>query len=184
MVQKPTVDSACRDVLQAVTVFIFPGLLFFITTPNFHIRLRCSAINRLRYHNGKYNGPTLVFQVFVDHTRRIVSVGPGYNGCRADKTIAQTDDFIQGIHARGMYADRTFNLYTGRKSPDGNWEQKQWSGFYTITDAGTHGYDCSTMHHAQVTTSGAAHKSVHVVACTRLHFMFSFRSRHGITMQI
>ena len=42
-----------------------------------------------------------------------MSVTNGYPGTVNDKTIARYDDFLQSIHARGRYADKQYDLYTG-----------------------------------------------------------------------
>lgn len=46
--------------------------------------------------------PTVVYEVVVDRSRRIMSATDGHPGARNDKTIVRYDDLVQGMHKGGM----------------------------------------------------------------------------------
>lgn len=60
---------------------------------------------------GKEEYPTLVFNVTVSHSGRVLSVTKSFWGARNDKTIVRYDQHIMNIKNNKIYDDVVFELY-------------------------------------------------------------------------
>ena len=78
---------------------------------------------------GKEGFPTLVFQVVVDHDRRIQYVSNYFYGANNDITICYNDLYTRQVLA-GAFKDVSYELY------DANGKSLLVKGGYLITDGG------------------------------------------------
>ena len=75
----------------------------------------CPESERFNYKTGRYPYPTVVFQVWVDHTRQILAAE---HGNRNDKSIARLDPFLTSIR-NGIYANIPFRLFSDVETSPG-----------------------------------------------------------------
>ncbi len=100
-----------------------------------HISLeKCSY--RLRQNNlgGKSKLTTRMFNLTVNHRRRILSTTPGYPGRWNDKTLVLFDDFVRGIHEGSLMEDVSFELL--ERNAQGHINSARYKGPWLIVDNG------------------------------------------------
>jgi hypothetical protein len=122
-------------VLQVVIVSIFRGEQMFSVRDANVIRHGCPESERFNYKTGRYPYPTVVFQVWVDHTRLILAAEPGHHGNRNDKSIARLDPFLTSIR-NGIYANIPFRLFSDVETSPGVFAHQDHIGLWTMTDGG------------------------------------------------
>ena len=83
-------------------------------------------------HRGKEGYPTLVFNVCVSHTRRILNVAGAFPGARNDKTTVKVDTFVRAVRTMAVYTEYAFRLlrFTG--------QQALMKGAWILCDGGYH----------------------------------------------
>ena len=78
----------------------------------------------------KEGKPTLVFEVIVDFTRRVLAVTHGFPGSENDRTISRNDTALKKIRTEEPYTTQPFELL------DADSAKRQWLGAYLICDNG------------------------------------------------
>jgi len=84
----------------------------------------------LNVHTGKEGYPTRVYEVTVNHQRRILSCTAGLPGTASDKTVCRSDGFIEVLRSDPLYANLEFSI--GSEATG----QLNFKGVYLISDAG------------------------------------------------
>jgi hypothetical protein len=97
-----------------------------------HVIWQACPLGLARDHTGKEGVATRLFQVAVNHVRRIISVASSAPGSVNDKTMAHIDPFIQKLRKDPIFTEAEFKLY------DKTGTQYKIKGAYAISDNGYH----------------------------------------------
>jgi hypothetical protein len=93
---------------------------------------RCNA-SLTTLAKGKEGFPTVVFQLVVNHRRRILHSTGGFLGATNDKTIARFDEYMMALRGcTALASNFKFKLFRA------NGTQEQHVGAYILTDNGYH----------------------------------------------
>lgn len=104
----PTTAVEAADSLEIYRRLGFPGAVGSVDCT--HVLWgRCPAQHHSAY-SGKEKKPTVAYEVTVDHTRKILYVSIGHPGSRNDKTIVNTDEFVQKLKNKEILQDVEFEL--------------------------------------------------------------------------
>lgn len=85
---------------------------------------------------GKEGYPSLVFEVCVDHMRRVRASTNSFYGSLNDKTIIKYDDYIQAVRKGQKWGDVVFEVF------DAHGNTKEETGVWFICDNGYHRWSC------------------------------------------
>ena len=75
-----------------------------------HIKMNKCAVSLTNDCSGKEGFPTLVYQVVVDHTRRILSATNEFWGTINDKTIIRYDDYVMAVKEKRVWMDLKYTM--------------------------------------------------------------------------
>ncbi len=107
----------------------FPGCIGSIDCT--HVRWdRCPKELKHLCTSGKEDGPTLKFQVVVDHDRRVLHVSEAFVGTAHDQNCLQNDTFPLYVLLGEVYKDVIFTT-----KEEGRYKQT-WEGVYFLSDQG------------------------------------------------
>jgi hypothetical protein len=117
-----------RDNMLQYSQLGLPGAIGSVDATHLHWR-QC-PVQLTNYCKGKEGYPTVAFQVVVNHSRKIMSVGELFYGSHNDKTLNRFDEFVIKIADEGLYDDEEFIIM----APDGT--PVKVRGLYFISDNG------------------------------------------------
>ncbi len=104
-----------------------------------HVVWDCCRASLLSSCRGKEKVPTLVFQVVVSPTKKILAVQGYYYGCLNDKTIARFDPAISALRAKGEFlAELEWSCISSNEN--GVMTKVTRKGMYFICDGGYHSW--------------------------------------------
>jgi hypothetical protein len=124
-----------------------PGALG--STDCVHVRWEMCPAGEFSLHKGKEGYATLVYEVTVDHHRKIMAVTRGFPGTMNDKTVVRFDGFVTSIRDKKAYAEVTFELL------DKNGIAHLQKGVYLIVDGGYHQWRCLQCPYKHATEASA-----------------------------
>jgi hypothetical protein len=102
------------------------------STDGFHILWDMCPAQKRNLYKGRYDYPSIAFNVTTDHKYRIIGVSGGHPGSNADKTIVQYDGLVDRVRNNENFTNHTYELYT----KDGT--TRLVRGCYFICDQGYH----------------------------------------------
>ena len=97
---------------------------------------KCNA--RLKNHNsgGKDSHTTRVFNIVVNHRRKILNTTPGFPGRWNDKTIVLFDGMLRSMNEGKIYQNIEYDLWT-------NGKYQKFRGAYVMVDNGYLNWSCT-----------------------------------------
>ena len=79
---------------------------------------------------GKSGGPTVKFEVVVDHDRRVLHVSEAFTGVAHDQSVMENDPFPRDIAYGKLYVNTEPKVVFVKKE-EGNYQQF-WEGVYFL----------------------------------------------------
>jgi hypothetical protein len=126
-IPKPTRQDIRDNMLQYSQLGL-PGAVGSVDATHLHWR-KC-PVELTNFCKGKEGYPTVAFQVVVNHSRKIMSVGELFYGGHNDKTLNRFDEFVIQISEKSLFDDEEFIII----APDGI--EIKVRGLYFISDNG------------------------------------------------
>lgn len=125
----PPQGDQLKESLQTFEKLGFPGCIGSIDCT--HIRWdHCPHSWKNNMTSSKEAGPTVKFEVVVDHNRRVLHVSEAFTGVAHDQSILENDTFPSEVNCCTAYKDMIFTT-----KEEGNYEQT-WEGVYFLSDQG------------------------------------------------
>lgn len=149
----PPSASEIAEIEKIYSRLGFPGCIG--SMDGVHVGWACCPAQLLLEHKGKEGFPSLVYNVIVDHLRRIYSVTRGNPGTISDKTIVKYDSFVCGLKNNTLYPDFRYRLRKDRQSLNDQ-DFLIMNLPYVINDGGYLEY-LVTMHHDKQSTDEDHH---------------------------
>jgi len=137
-VQPPRTPGEIEEVQQVFGLCGFPGAISSMDAV--HIPWDNAPSQENYLHKGKEGYATLVWNVNVTHSRRIIHVRGPYAGGKNDKTLVRDDAYIRQLRTLPIFTSRVWHTYI-----DMDLGVEEHTGVHCINDGGYHKW-MATMH--------------------------------------
>jgi hypothetical protein len=131
-VRPPSSSAEITEAMRGYSAAGFEGCIGSIDCV--HIPWGRCAANLTNYHRDRTTGTSRVFEVVVNHQRRIFSCTRGFFGSTNDKTIAYFDGFNYKISIDKLYTEHPYNLF------DIDGVRHEERGIWVLCDNGYHAW--------------------------------------------